>query len=70
MTKNEIEYLVNFISKYQERLFKMTEENKKLFYDNSVFVEKLQRQREEIDKLKVENEQLKADIKEVEIELN
>ena len=70
MTKNEIEYLVNFISKHQKRLFEICEENKKLFYDNSNFVAKLQRQQKEIDRLKTENEQLKADIKEVEIELN
>ena len=70
MTKNEIEYLVNFISKRQKQLLEICEENKKLFYDNSNFVAKLQRQQKEIDRLKTENEQLKADIKEVEIELN
>lgn len=70
MTKNEIEQLVNIISKYEKRLCEMNKQNEKLFYDNSTFVGRLQKQREEIDKLKAENEQLKADIKEVEIELN
>ena len=70
MTKNEIEQIVNIISKYEKRLFEMNKQNEKLFYDNSTFVGRLQKQREEIDKLKAENEQLKADIKEVEIELN
>lgn len=70
MTKNEIEQLVNIISKYEKRLCEMNKQNEKLFYDNSTFVGRLQKQREEIDKLKAENEQLKADIKEVETELN
>lgn len=70
MTKNEIEQMANFISKYEKRLFEMNKQNEKLFYDNRAFFDKLQRQREEIDRLKAENEQLKADIKEVEIELN
>lgn len=70
MTKNEIEQIVNIISKYEKRLFEMNKQNEKLFYDNSTFVGRLQKQREEIDKLRAENEQLKADIKEVEIELN
>ena len=70
MTKNEIEQIVNIISKYEKRLFEMNKQNEKLFYDNSTFVGRLQKQREDIDKLKAENEQLKADIKEVEIELN
>lgn len=70
MTKNEIEQLVNIISKYEKRLCEMNKQNEKLFYDNSTFVGRLQKQREDIDKLKAENEQLKADIKEVETELN
>ena len=70
MTKNEIEQIVNIISKYEKRLFEMNKQNEKLFYDNSTFVGRLQKQREEIDKLKAENEQLKADIKEVETEFN
>lgn len=70
MTKNEIEQMVNVISKYEKRLCEMNKQNEKLFYDNSTFVGRLQKQREEIDKLKAENEQLKADIKEVETELN
>ena len=70
MTKNEIEQLVNLISKYEKRLFEMNKQNEKLFYDNSTFLDRLQKQREEIGRLQIENEQLKADIKEVEIELN
>lgn len=70
MTKNEIEQMVNTISKYEKRLFEMSKQNEKLFYDNSTFVDRLQKQREEIARLKAENEQLKEDIKEVEIELN
>lgn len=70
MTKNEIEQMVNIISKYEKRLFEMNKQNEKLFYDNSTFVGRLQKQREEIDRLKTENEELKADVKELEIELN
>lgn len=70
MTKNEIEQMVNIISKYEKRLFEMNKQNEKLFYDNRTFVDRLQKQREDIAKLKAENEQLKADIKEVETELN
>ena len=70
MTKNEIEQMVNVISKYEKRLFEMNKQNEKLFYDNSTFVGRLQKQREEIARLKIENEQLKADAKELEIEFN
>ena len=67
MTKNEIEQMVNIISKYEKRLFEMNKQNEKLFYDNRTFVDRLQKQREEIARLKTENEQLKADVKELEI---
>ena len=70
MTKNEIEQMVNVISKYEKRLFEMNKQNEKLFYDNRTFVDRLQKQREEIAILKNENEKLKADVKELEIELN
>lgn len=70
MTKNEIEQMVNVISKYEKRLFEMNKQNEKLFYDNRTFVDRLQKQREEIARLKNENEKLKADVKELEIELN
>lgn len=70
MTKNEIEQMVNVISKYEKRLFEMNKQNEKLFYDNRTFVDRVQKQREEIARLKNENEKLKADVKELEIELN
>ena len=70
MTKNEIKQMVNFISKYEKRLFEMNKQNEKLFFDNSTFVEKLERQEKEIDKLKDENEQLKANVQDLEIEIN
>ena len=70
MTKNEIEQIVNIISKYEKRLFEMNKQNEKLFYDNSTFVGRLQKQREEIGRLQAENEHLKADVKELEIEIN
>ena len=70
MTKNEIKQMVNFISEYEKRLFEMNNQNENLFRDNRAAFENLKSQQEEIKRLKYENEHLKADVKELEIELN
>lgn len=70
MTKNEFKQMVNFISEYEKRLFEKNNQNENLFRDNRIAFENLRSQQKEIKRLKDENEQLKADVKELEIELN
>ena len=70
MTKNEIEQMVNTISGYEKRLFDRYLEIENLTRDFSNAFERLKSQQREIDRLKIENEQLKADIKEFEIEVS
>lgn len=62
--------MVNFISEYEKRLFEKNNQNENLFRDNRIAFENLRSQQKEIKRLKDENEQLKADVKELEIELN
>ena len=62
--------MVNFISGYEKRLFEKNSQNENLFRDNRTAFENLKSQQEEINRLKTENEQLKANVKELEIELN
>ena len=70
MTKNEFNQIVNFISEYEKRLFEKNNQNENLFRDNRAAYENLKSQQKEINRLKTENEQLKANVKELEIELN
>lgn len=70
MTKNEIEQMVNTISGYEKRLFDSYLEIENLTRDFSNAFERLKSQQREIDRLETENEQLKADIKEFEIEVS
>lgn len=70
MTKNEFKQIVNFISEYEKRLFEKNNQNENLFRDNRAAYENLKSQQKEINRLKTENEQLKANVKELEIELN
>ena len=70
MTKTEFKQMVNFISEYEKRLFEKNSQNENLFRDNRTAFENLKSQQEEINRLKTENEQLKANVKELEIELN
>lgn len=70
MTKNEFKQMVNIISGYEKRLFEKNNQNENLFRDNRAAFENLKSKQEEINRLKIENEQLKADVKELEIELN
>ena len=70
MTKNEFKQMVNFISEYEKRLFEKNSQNENLFRANRTVFENLKSQQEEINRLKTENEQLKANVKELEIELN
>ena len=70
MTKTEFKQMVNFISEYEKRLFEKNSQNENLFRANRTVFENLKSQQEEINRLKTENEQLKANVKELEIELN
>ena len=70
MTKNEFKQIVNFISEYEKRLFEKNNQNENLFRDNRAAYENLKSQQKEINRLKTENEQLKVNVKELEIELN
>lgn len=70
MTKNEFKQIVNFISEYEKRLFEKNNQNENLFRDNRAAYENLKSQQKEINRLKTENEELKANVKELEIELN
>lgn len=70
MTKNEFKQMVNLISVYEKRLCEKDNQNEKLFHDNRIAYKNLTSQQQEINKLKVENERLKADIKDLEIEFN
>ena len=70
MTKNEFKQMVNIISEYEKRLFDRYLEIENIRNKYEFLIKCNKSQQQEIDRLEVENEKLKADVKELEIEFN
>ena len=70
MTKNEFKQMVNIISEYEKRLFDRYLEIENIRNKYEFLIKCNKSQQQEIDRLEVENEKLKADVNELEIEFN